>query len=95
VQLFEWDEAKSLTNLERRGFDFEFATRVFDGDVLEHDDTRRNYGERRVVSIGQIEGETFAVVYTWCGSKRRIISARHANRRERNEYREAFGKGNS
>jgi len=93
--LFEWNEVKSRANLERRGFDFEFVTRVFDGDLLEHDDTRREYGERRVVSIGEIEGEIFAVVYTWRGANRRIISARDANRRERNAYRKAFGKGNS
>ena len=94
MQVFEWDETKSQGNLERRGFDFDFATRVFDGDVLEHDDTRRNYGERRIACLGEIEGEIFAVVYTWRGSNRRIISARYANRRERNAYREAFGKGN-
>jgi uncharacterized protein len=93
--VFEWDEAKSQANLGRRGFDFEFATRVFDGDVLEHDDTRREYGERRVVSIGEIDGEIFSIVYTWRGASRRIISARHANRKERNGYRKAFGKGNS
>ncbi len=51
--MFEWDEAKSQANLKRRGFDFEFVTRVFEGDVLEHDDIRRNYGERRIVSIGE------------------------------------------
>ncbi len=93
--MFEWDEAKSLRNLDKRGFDFEFATHVFDGDLLEHEDTRRIYGEPRVVSIGKIDGEFFVVVYTWRGVNRRIISARHANRRERDAYRQAFGKGNS
>jgi uncharacterized protein len=94
VLVFEWDETKSQKNVERRGFDFEFATHVFDGDLLEHDDTRRSYGERRIVSLGEIDGEIFSLVYTWRGSNRRIISARYANRRERDAYRKAFGKGN-
>ncbi|MGO9603063.1 MAG: BrnT family toxin [Candidatus Binataceae bacterium] len=93
--MFEWDEAKSRRNFVQRGFDFEFAAQIFDGDTLEYDDTRREYGERRVVSIGEIEGEVFVIVYTWRGEYRRIISARHADRRERDAYRQAFGKGNS
>ena len=28
---FEWDPRKSAENLDRRGFDFAFATLVFDG----------------------------------------------------------------
>jgi uncharacterized protein len=92
--VFEWDEAKSRENFRNRGFDFEFAARIFAGDLLEYDDRRRNYGEQRVVSIGEIEGDVFAVVYTWRRAKRRIISASRANRRERDAYREAFGQRN-
>ncbi len=55
---------------------------------------RRDYGERRLVSIGEIDGEVFAIVYTWRGANRRIISARRARRRERDAYRQAFGQGN-
>lgn len=67
--MFEWDETKSQLNLEQRGFDFKFATRVFDGDVLEQEGTRRNYGERRIFCVGEIEGEVFAIVYTWRGAR--------------------------
>lgn len=89
-RFFEWDEAKSRRNLVERGFDFEFATRVFDGPVVEEEDRRRDYRERRMIATGRIEGGFFVVVYTWRGRKRRIISARSASRREQNEYREAF-----
>ena len=88
--MFEWDEIKSRRNLAERGFDFEFATRVFDGLVLEEEDCRRDYRERRIIATGQIEDGYFVVVYTWRGELRRIISARSASRRERNEYRKAF-----
>jgi uncharacterized DUF497 family protein len=46
------------------GFDFEFATQVFDGPTLERADTRRDYGERRVVAIGRADGITLTLVYT-------------------------------
>jgi len=49
---FSWDERKSSRNLRDRGFDLEFATLIFEGPTLEREDTRRDYGERRVVAIG-------------------------------------------
>ena len=93
--MFEWDEAKSRKNLRERGFDFAFAARIFEQDVLEHEDTRRDYDEQRIIALGEIEGEVFVAVYTWRGPYRRIISARRASRRERNAYRQAFGQRNS
>ncbi len=87
---FEWDEAKSRETFERRGFGFEFAARIFEGAVLERIDTRRDYGEQRIASVGEIESEIFVVVYTWRGTRRRIISARRASRRERDAYRETL-----
>jgi uncharacterized DUF497 family protein len=33
--IFEWDLAKSERNLAERGFDFAYAARIFEGDVLE------------------------------------------------------------
>jgi len=93
--VFEWDEAKSRKNLRERGFDFAFAARIFEQDVLEQEDTRQDYGEQRIIALGEIEEEVFVLVYTWRGPYRRIISARRASRRERNAYRQAFGQRNS
>jgi uncharacterized protein len=92
--VFEWDEAKSRRNFVERGFDFEFAARIFEGDLLEYEDRRRDYGERRNFAIGEAEGEILFVVYTWRSANRRIISARRASRRERDAYRQTFGKAN-
>ena len=88
--MFEWDQAKSDKNFAERGFDFEYACRIFDGDILEWDDTRRDYGERRVIAIGEVEEEVYVIVYTPREQVRRIISARPASRRERNAYHKAF-----
>ncbi len=91
--MFEWDEAKSERNRRERGFGFEVAIDLFEGAVLEFDDTRRDYGERRIIAIGELAGSILAVVYTWRGGTRRIISARIANRRERDAYRQDVASG--
>jgi len=77
---FEWDQAKSRATFARRGFDFDYAARIFEGEVIEREDRGREYGERRIVSIGLIDDDVFVVVFTWLGNRRRIISARRANR---------------
>ena len=61
---FTWDPRKSDDNLRIRGFDFEFATLVFEGPTLERRDERRDYGEKRVVAIGLAQGIALTVVYT-------------------------------
>ena len=91
---FEWDEAKSETNLDERGFDFAFASLIFDGLTVEVEDRRRDYGERRVVAIGIADGVHLTVVYTdretpKAQVTRRIISARRSSRHERKIYQKA------
>lgn len=90
---FSWDPRKSETNLAARGFDFEFATLIFDGPTLERGDQRADYGERRVVAVGIADGLHLTAIYTdrasGTGAIRRIISARRSNRRERQAYAQA------
>ena len=88
---FSWDAHKSGKNLRERGFDLEFATQIFGHPTLERVDDRRDYGERRVVALGEAQGNMLTVVYTdrveTDGEiNRRIISARKSNRREREAY---------
>jgi uncharacterized DUF497 family protein len=91
---FSWDARKSSRNLRERGFDFEFATQIFDGATLERVDSRRDYGERRVIALGKAQNIPLTVVYTdraEAGGEinRRIISARKSNRHEREAYKNA------
>ena len=90
---FAWDERKNEANLRERGFDFAFASLIFDGVTVEVEDRRRDYGEKRMVAIGRADGIHFTVVYTDRRHDRRvtrrIISARRSNRRERTVYAEA------
>lgn len=87
-----WDPRKSSANLAARGFDFAFASLIFEGRTLERPDTRRDYGEGRIVAVGVADGFTLTVVYTERetpeGVERRIISARRSNRRERQAYQD-------
>ena len=92
---FEWDTAKSTRTLRLRGFDFEFASLVFASTYVEFDDTRREYGERRIVALGTADGIPLTVVFTdrvepTGGVVRRLISARLSNRKERRQYAEAL-----
>jgi hypothetical protein len=91
---FAWDPRKSAENLRIRGFDFEFATLIFEGPTLEREDQRRDYGEMRFIAIGLAQGIALTVVYTDRAESgvlvRRIISARLSNHRERQAYFEAL-----
>ena len=81
--VFEWDDVKSDQNLRRRGFGFDVAACVFDGPTIEAVDDRRAYGEIRTRAIGLVDENVLVVVYTDRNEVRRIISARKANRKER------------
>jgi uncharacterized protein len=91
---YSWDARKSEANLSARGFDFEFASLVFDGPTLERVDDRADYGEQRVIAVGLADGLHLTVVYTDRVSARetvrRIISARRSNRQERKHYDQAY-----
>src|SRR5262249_5782674 len=82
----EWDESKRLSNLVDHGVDFRDAALIFLGPVVEAEDTRRNYGERRIRSLGNVEGDYFMVVYPWRGEVRRIISAWKVNDEGKRRY---------
>jgi uncharacterized DUF497 family protein len=92
---FSWDPDKSDANLRDRGFDFAFATLIFDGPTLEREDSRKEYGERRIIATGLAQGLELTVCYTDRASpgqplERRIISARRSHRRERQAYQQAI-----
>lgn len=84
---FAWDRAKSDRCFAERGFDFQYASRLFKGPVLERQDSRRDYGETRIQAIGSIGGRLFFVVYTQRGETKRILSARRAHRKELEQWR--------
>ena len=70
---------------------FATALRIFEGRVVTYSDDRFDYGEKREISIGQIdEVLLLTVVHASRDGKTRIISARRANGAERKLYEEAL-----
>lgn len=83
---FSWDQNKSDANQRDRGFDFAYATRFFEGRIVSFVDGRADYGEVRMIAIGEIDGLLYKVVYTDRGDVRRIISAPRASRQEKRKW---------
>ena len=88
---FAWDAAKSAKNKAERGLPFQLAILLFRRPVLRCVDDRQDYGEVRIKAIGLVGDRALHCVYTDRGEVRRIISLRHANRRERDDDRATFG----
>lgn len=87
MERLEWDEAKADANLAKHGISFPDAARVFeDFSRFEWLDEREDYGEDRFVTVGIVAGRAILLVYTMRGENRRLIMARRATRREREEY---------
>jgi uncharacterized protein len=78
-----YDPIKRTATLKERGLDFKDAEVVFAGPTFEVEDTRRNYGEVRVICFGVLEGRIVVVGYTPRGADRHVFSMRKANDREK------------
>jgi uncharacterized protein len=93
-RIFEWDAAKAANNFRKHGILFEEAAQVFDDPLGVSRAERIENGEQRWQTVGiagsclllvvahtvrfeEVEVETEVV---------RIISARRADRKERNSY---------
>ncbi|HTV53444.1 MAG TPA: BrnT family toxin [Terriglobia bacterium] len=91
--MFSWDARKALQNYRKDGVPFEEAATVFsDPEGLDWEDLEHADAERRWKRLGlSAKGRVLMVVYTLRRLRDdieaiRIISARHASRREREAY---------
>jgi hypothetical protein len=85
---FEWDEAKNLENIRKPEIDFADVFPMFDSPMLIEPDDRFDYGEDRWFGIGFLGNGVAVVVWTERqGDVIRIISARRANRYERQRFK--------
>ncbi|NJL43597.1 MAG: BrnT family toxin [Pseudanabaena sp. SU_2_4] len=85
---FEWDESKAKSNLKKHGVSFNEAKTVFDNLLaVIFDDEAHSVGEKREVMIGHSQNNRLLLVaFTERPNAIRIISARLATRREREDY---------
>ena len=77
-----FDPVKRDKALADRGLDFADAALVFEGVTVELEDTRKNYGEVRIICYGLLVGRMVVVGYTPRGAERHVFSMRKANERE-------------
>jgi uncharacterized DUF497 family protein len=83
----EFDADKAMSNAAKHGVTFEYAIRAFhDPRRVVFDTSRSEDNERRLKTVGIIDGRVFTLVYTMRGKTIRIISARRANRKEERVY---------
>ncbi|MDE0299119.1 MAG: BrnT family toxin [Candidatus Poribacteria bacterium] len=87
---FEWDEEKAEANLSKHGVSFDEAKTVFnDALYIDFYDPDHSSNEDRYLIIGESKQHRLLIVsYTERNQKRRLISAREATRREREDYEE-------
>jgi uncharacterized DUF497 family protein len=78
-----FDPVKRAKTLADRGLDFADAALIFAGLTVEIEDTRRDYGETRIICYGLLAGRVVVVGYTPRGADRHVFSMRKANEREK------------
>ncbi|ACK66449.1 protein of unknown function DUF497 [Rippkaea orientalis PCC 8801] len=82
----EWNNDKAASNVIKHNIDFEDAKNIFLApNRLERED-KRNYNETRIQVIGIVNQVVLFVVYPKRENRYRIISARRANKNERQQY---------
>ena len=90
---FGMGRAQAKAQSRKAWIDFAALDQMFEADLVEEVDTRRDYGETRFKAIGEANGVIVSVVYTWRGEHRRLISARKARKDERKEYQAKLAAG--
>jgi uncharacterized protein len=91
---FEWDERKNEVNIDKHGFDFADAYRIFALPMAVELDERDDYGEDRWIGTGMLDGRVAVVVYTEPDEETtRIISLRKALSYERKNYEQYLKNG--
>ena len=78
---FEFDPAKSASNLRKHGIDFTTVQELWQ-DVMRVEVPARTVDEPRWLVIGQIGGKHWSVVVTYREQLARIISARRSRKEE-------------
>lgn len=85
---FTWDASKAAANLKKHGVSFEEAQTVFENPLaVIFDDEAHSADERREILVGHSQrNRLLLVAFTVRASHVRLISARLATRKEREDY---------
>jgi len=83
----KWDSKKAISNLKKHGIDFADAVTVLEDEraITISEDYP---DEERFITIGMDSlGRILVIVYTWRGTRIRMISARKATAKETRQYK--------
>ena len=82
----EFDPEKNARNIRDRGLSFERATDFDFGSAKFAEDLRMDYGERRYIALGMLDGRVHLLVFCEAPEGIRVIGFRKANAREVKRY---------
>ena len=83
--MFEFDENKSESNMQKHGIDFETAKKLWrDPNRLEI--PSRRVDEPRYVLIARLENNLWSAIFTFRENRIRIISVRKSRNNEKEIY---------
>ena len=92
---FEFDPDKDLINIDKHGVSLELATSLNWDAALLWIDSRKDYGETRILALAPETGTLYYAAFVDRGEIRRMISLRRANRREVKRYVQALEEDSS
>jgi len=83
---FEYDENKSLSNLDKHGIDFKKAQKIWENPNAKIVYERSVEGEDRFSIIGYIQQRCFVAIFTLRDDNIRIISVRRCRKNEKRRF---------
>jgi uncharacterized DUF497 family protein len=84
--MITYDESKRQTNIREHGIDFVGCEEIFRGPTATCEDTRADYGEVRLQTVGVLSGVVVFMVHTPRGDCDHIISIRKAEKHEERDF---------
>ena len=88
---FEWDASKARLNYVKHGVRFDEAVPVFRDPLAKlFDDPDHSDTEQRMILVGHSANRLLVVSFTDRRGRIRLISARRATPREREDYEQAI-----
>ena len=88
--MITWDEPKRKINLKKHGIDLAELESAFDFPMITVEDDRESYGELRLQSLAMWRGRVIFLVWTERQDAAHLISCRHANRTQIEDYFESL-----
>ena len=61
--VYEWDKAKNRSNFAKHGLDFGDAEQVFSGPCVTFEDSRFDYGEERLITLGLLDARVVVIAH--------------------------------